>query len=303
MIFQLGCVGVATTGCTAMFLDKRTARVTLGAGHSVSESSDGLADGTVIAIRGGVVYSDRFRDRGTSSTASIMVTRRDGEPIAVNAVVDCPATVKIPNFAGCDAGHVTLSAARSTGRLGDTALTYRWKLTGGVDAMGGLTAAERAKAQALDDWLQSRNTTSRYLNVPYSMLVAQNTAACPVPRSVFNCPGMLHQFSVTVYNKAGHVYTGKSYDINAQVADCSTNLFNVDQGLSVDWCLPYTPPPKTKGLAPVDACVNAAWAKCLSSRQNTTTVEVTWTMTGEDDPSATVEASRIKVGGGRLYKC
>jgi hypothetical protein len=47
------------------------------------------------------------------------VTRGEGEPIAVTAVVDCPSTLSIPNFAGCEEEHVTLSSACSTGHLGD----------------------------------------------------------------------------------------------------------------------------------------------------------------------------------------
>ena len=244
------------TGCTAMFLDRRIARVNLGTGHRVTESSDGLADGALISIRGGVVYSERFRDQGQSSTASIMVTRREGERIAVNAVVDCPSVVSIPNFAGCDEGFLTISAARSTGRLGDLPLTYKWKLAN-VDEMRGLTTVTRAQVLRLDAWLQNRTSMSRFLNVPYSMLVAQDRSGCVDGSSA--CYGRLHQFSVTVYNKADHVYTGKSNDINAHVDTCSTNLFNVEQGLTVDWCLPVTPPYKTKGLAAVDACVQVLW--------------------------------------------
>ena len=69
------------TGCTALFLDKRTARVILGGGHVVTEASDGLADGSVMAVRGGVLYTDRFRDGGQSSTASIMVRRCRSKPV------------------------------------------------------------------------------------------------------------------------------------------------------------------------------------------------------------------------------
>lgn len=75
-------------GCIGAFIDKRFVRLYLVVGeHNVTESSDGVSDGTTLSLRGGVVYHDRFRERGNSSTASVVVTRRAGEPIAVVADV------------------------------------------------------------------------------------------------------------------------------------------------------------------------------------------------------------------------
>jgi hypothetical protein len=58
-------------------LNFKLRRYNLGSGHNVTEASDGMADGSLITIRGGVLYSDRFRDKGQSSTAAIMVGRCD----------------------------------------------------------------------------------------------------------------------------------------------------------------------------------------------------------------------------------
>jgi len=46
----------------------------------------------------------------------MMVTRNAGEPIAVNAVLDCPEVLSVPDAPGCGDGFLTLHASRSTGR-------------------------------------------------------------------------------------------------------------------------------------------------------------------------------------------
>jgi hypothetical protein len=61
--------------------------------------------------------------------------------------------------------------------------------------------AEQAKAVVLDTWLKALNiSTSRSINIPYSLLIKQNCTATPGPR----CAGSRHGFSVVVSNKPGH---------------------------------------------------------------------------------------------------
>ncbi|EEH55406.1 uncharacterized protein MICPUCDRAFT_60044 [Micromonas pusilla CCMP1545] len=100
-------------GCIGAFIDKRFVRLYLVVGeHNVTESSDGVSDGTTLSLRGGVVYHDRFRERGNSSTASVVVTRRAGEPIAVVAdVTTSKGSYAFPSSSG---NHSTI---KYTGRF------------------------------------------------------------------------------------------------------------------------------------------------------------------------------------------
>jgi hypothetical protein len=95
-IFDNASTQVLGVNCSAIFLEKKLLRVYLGLNHTVKESSDGMADGTHVKLRGGVIYHDRFRDRGESSTASILVTRKLGAPIEARAHLKCPRTAVVP---------------------------------------------------------------------------------------------------------------------------------------------------------------------------------------------------------------
>ena len=223
---------------------------------------------------------------GDSSTASIMVTRRAGEPVAVNALVDCPGALSIPDYPGCGAGFLTLSAARSSGRLGDAPLTFRWSAPNHASFS---TAAQRTKAAALDAWLKAQNSTALSVSIPYSLLVKQT---CADPSSRY-CAGSLHEFSVVVFNKPGHVFNDASADINAQRATCTTNLYTANQGFAVAWVSPALPPFKTTSLSAVSASVDASWSSCLRSRANATTVAITWSVTPSADDDAVVGYARV----------
>ena len=75
---------------------------------------------------GGVIYSDKFRDRGRSTTASIQVTRHPGEKVAVHARVKCFNEFINIDW-GCFVPTIDCTASESTGDLGGN-LTFKWSL-------------------------------------------------------------------------------------------------------------------------------------------------------------------------------
>jgi hypothetical protein len=249
-------------GCTSYFLDKRTARTVTGAGHNVTEADDGQTNGTMVQIRGGVVYNDRFRDKGQSSTASAVVTRAPGEFISVNAILRCDPEVSVPSFdvmpENCPKGFTAISAVQSTGRVGNVPLAYRWSLDTSVFDGGNLD-----RANALNTWLSNKITS--HVLVPNEMLINNGD----------------HEWHVFVSNKPGHVWTKD--DRNAMRAKCTTKHVPVTSPIRIGWCDPLAlPSPKTENSrSSVTACVGYEWHPCFADRTKDTTVDsVPWTLTG-----------------------
>ena len=268
-------------GCLAYFLDKRTVRISLGDGHEATEASDGIADGSVITIRGGVIYSDKFRDRGRSTTASIQVTRHPGEKVAVHARVKCFHEFINIDW-GCFVPTIDCTASESTGDLGGN-LTFKWSLertpiTGrGADA----------KEDALRSYLGNLTSTSRSISIPSSIYV-------PLLGSRRDTLHMF-TFSVIVSNKKGHVYTGEMTDVNAQRKEASAALTNTESGFVIEWAkMNQIPPGRVYSMHRGLAGVKAAWRDCgLESRNAETERTFSWKVTPMLDDRSEIETERV----------
>jgi hypothetical protein len=273
-LFDANTTAILGAKCTAVFLDKRTARVNLGENHAVIEASDGLADGSLVAIRGGVVYTDRFRDKGASSTASIMVTKRPGFPIAVKAKLSSVPELTKYLIPGC-VNNITLPlrGTYSTGKLGTQPLLFKWSYDGMQSDCEYEFPEDEVKASRLRAFLASRPPTRTNVMIPESLLFYPQ-----------NCDGELY-FSMVVTNKVGHVYTDDPDDNHGDKASHSVAMNKI---YKPSFIISVGSVGEAKSLSGYATGVSSyGWMpdECVAWMNAFTTVEPTWNATAAIDPN------------------